>query len=240
MKLNIAICEDEPLQTEYLKTSVTTWAESSGNLCNIMTFSSSEAFLFEYENNNIFDILFLDVEMSPSGVNKSAPDGIELAKRIRKNDKRAEIIFVTSHFELISEGYEVDALHYLIKPVPYGKLSAVLDKALTMLSREPLSVIINVDGETVKLNERDILYVESFLHYIIIHTVNGEYKIKENLSSFSEKLSDMFFRVHRSYLVSLAYVTRISRTSVILNNKTELPLSRGLYDKINRAFINKN
>ena len=81
------------------------------------------------------------------------------------------------------------------------------------------------------------LYVESFLHYISIHTTEREYNIKENISSFEEKLSKGFFQTHRSYLVSLKYITRISRTSVTLEGGIELPLARGKYDEINRAYI---
>lgn len=232
MKYRIAICDDEQNQIEYITSIVTSWSNHKGHSCEIRTFASAEAFLFEYEEDKAYDILLLDVEMKNM-------NGIELAKRIRKDNNRAEIIFITSHFEFVGEGYEVDALHYLIKPTSVEKLTQVLTKAAEKLSVEPPSVVISCEGETVKLYESDILYVESFLHYIVIHTKDNEYKIKENISVFENKVSDVFYRIHRSYLVSLKYITRISRTSVNIGN-TELPLSRGKYDNINRAFIEHN
>lgn len=232
MKYRIAICDDEQNQIEYITSIVTSWSNHKGHSCEIRTFASAEAFLFEYEEDKAYDILLLDVEMKNM-------NGIELAKRIRKDNNRAEIIFITSHFEFVGEGYEVDALHYLIKPISVEKLTQVLTKAAEKLSVEPPSVVISCEGETVKLYEADILYVESFLHYIVIHTKDNEYKIKENISVFENKVSDVFYRIHRSYLVSLKYITRISRTSVNIGN-TELPLSRGKYDNINRAFIEHN
>lgn len=232
MKYRIAICDDEQNQIEYITSIVASWSAHEGHGCEIRTFASAEAFLFEYEEDKAYDILLLDVEMK--NIN-----GIELAKRIRKDNNRAEIIFITSHFEFVGEGYEVDALHYLIKPISVEKLTQVLTKAAEKLSVEPPSVVISCEGETVKLYESDILYVESFLHYIVIHTKDNEYKIKENISVFENKVSDVFYRIHRSYLVSLKYITRISRTSVNIGN-TELPLSRGKYDNINRAFIEHN
>lgn len=232
MKYRIAICDDEQNQIEYITSIVASWSAHEGHSCEIRTFASAEAFLFEYEEDKAYDILLLDVEMKNM-------NGIELAKRIRKDNNRAEIIFITSHFEFVGEGYEVDALHYLIKPISLEKLTQVLTKATEKLSVEPLSVVISSDGETVKLYESDIRYVESFLHYIVIHTKDKEYKIKENISVFENKVSDVFYRIHRSYLVSLKYITRISRTSVNIGN-TELPLSRGKYDNINRAFIEHN
>lgn len=232
IKYKIAICDDEQNQIEYIASLVTSWSACEGHNCEVHTFASAEAFLFAYEDDKAYDILLLDVEMKNM-------DGIELAKHIRKDNNRAEIIFITSHFEFAGEGYEVDALHYLTKPVPADKLSKVLSKATEKLSAEPPSVIITCDGETVKVFESDILYVESFLHYIVIHTKNKEYKIKESISAFETTLSDSFYRIHRSYLVSLKHITRISRTSVHIGS-TELPLSRGKYDGINRAFIEHN
>ena len=232
MKYKIAICDDEQNQIEYITSIVASWSAHEGHGCEIRTFASAEAFLFEYEEDKAYDILLLDVEMKNM-------NGIELAKRIRKDNNRAEIIFITSHFEFVGEGYEVDALHYLIKPISAEKLTQVLIKAAEKILVEPPSVVISCEGETVKLYEADIRYVESFLHYIVIHTKDNEYKIKENISVFENKVSDVFYRIHRSYLVSLKYITRISRTSVNIGN-TELPLSRGKYDNINRAFIEHN
>lgn len=232
MKFKIAICDDEQNQIDYMASIVASWSAHTGHNCEIRTFASAEAFLFEYEEDKAFDILLLDIEMENM-------NGIELAKRIRKDHNRAEIIFITSHFEFVWEGYEVDALHYLTKPLSAEKLTQVLSKAADKLSVEPPSVVISCDGETLKLYESDILYAEAFLHYIVIHTKDNEYKIKEPISVFENKVSDDFYRIHRSYLVSLKYITRISRTSVTIGNST-LPLSRGKYDDINRAFIEHN
>lgn len=232
MRYKIAICDDEQEQIEHMASIISAWSTQNSYSCDITAFTSAEEFLFHYENNKAYDILLLDVEMENI-------TGIDLAKRIRKDDGRVEIIFITSHFEFIGEGYEVDALHYLLKPVSKAKLMQVLGKAVEKLSVEPPSVVINCDGDTVKLFESGILYIESFLHYIIIHTGDNEYRIKESISAFEQKLSDDFYRIHRSYLVSLKHITRISRTTVNIG-KLELPLSRGKYDDINRAFIEHN
>ena len=232
MKYKIAICDDEQDQIEYISSVVSKWGSQNDCVCDISVFNSAEAFLFEYEDNKAYDILLLDVEM------KSIP-GIELAKRIRKDNNRSEIIFITSHFEFVGEGYEVDALHYLLKPIDDNKLIQVLNKAADKLSVEPTFVVISCEDGTIKLYESDILYVEAFLHYIVIHTKDKEYRIKESISAFEEKLSGDFYRIHRSYVVSLKHITRISRTSVNIGN-LELPLSRGKYDDVNRAFIEHN
>ncbi len=233
MKLNIAVCDDEQQQTEAMRAAVQAWAQKSSYICSISIFSSAEAFLFEYDRDNSYDILLLDVEME-------GMSGVELAKKLRQDGFCSEIIFITSHFEFYGEGYEVDALHYLIKPIDKEKLASVLEKAVCRLAKEPASVIISCEGETRKLPERDILYVEAMLHYTLIHTAGCEYKVKENLSELATKLSEDFYHTHRSYYVSLKHIRRISRTSVVLDHGEELPLSRGKYDDINRAFIERN
>lgn len=223
----IAVCDDEPEQAQWLLSAVEDWSQGRAD-----GFNSAEALWFAYEGGE-YDILLLDVEME--GIS-----GLELAKRLRGAGSRAEIVFITSHFEFAGEGYEVDALHYLIKPVTREKLFQVLDKAAERLSSGPRPVVISCGGETVKLYEPDILYVESFRHDIVIHTRTGEYKLKENISAFEERLSADFYRAHRSYLVSLKAVARIGRSEVTLDDGTQIPLARGKYDGINRAFIQRN
>jgi len=232
--MKIAICDDELSQIEYIESILAQWGKKKELSHTLETYPSAESFLFAYEDSKDYDILLLDVEMGELS-------GIDLAKRLRRDKSSAEIIFLTSHFEFYGEGYEVDALHYLIKPIAAEKLMTVLDKAMEKRATEPASILITCEGETLKLYERDILYVESLLHYIVIHGQSEkEYRIKENISSFEQKLSDDFFRIHRSVLVNLKQIVRISKTNVTLENGVELPLARGKYDALNEAFIARN
>lgn len=248
MRYKIAICDDFQKDVELMALTVKRWAQKESVSVEVRTFPCAEEFLFQYEEQKDYHILLLDVEMR-------GMSGIELAKKIRRENDRVEIIFITSHFEFSGEGYEVDALHYLVKPVAPDKLMEVLSKAARRLAEEPAFVTVALEGGILKLFEDDILYVEAFLHYIVIHvrsgiytegnrrtkgdigSMNPAYKIKENISAFAERLSGAFYRTHRSYLVSLRHVVRISRTSVLLDNGAEVPLARGKYDGINRAFI---
>ena len=230
MGYKIAICDDVAEERNALSTIVERWSEQTNNKVNTEAFPSAENFLFDYEEHKDYDILLLDVEMT-------GLSGIDLAKRIRKENKRVEIVFITSHFEFAGEGYEVDALHYLVKPVRTEKLFEVLTKAAECLKKEPPYVVIECEGEIIKLTQDDILYVESQLHYINIYTKKTVYKMKRNLSSFEQELEEYFYRVHRSYLVNLKAVIRISRTGVMLSGNVEIPLARGKYDEINEAYI---
>ena len=96
------------------------------------------------------------------------------------------------------------------------------------------------DGETVKLYERDILYAEALAHETAVCTARETYRVRESLTALAGRLSADFFRTHRSYYVSLKHVRRISRTTVTLDDGTEVPLARGRYDAMNRAYIERN
>lgn len=230
--MRIAIIDDQPTDLEYIAALVSLWAKDRAETVVSVPFPSAEAFLFEYSEDQDFDILLLDVEMT-------GEDGITLAKRLRREGCSAEIVFVTSHFELAGEGYEVDALHWLVKPVSREKLSAVLTKASERLSAAPPSVVVSSEGETIRLTEREILYTEAFLHYLVIHTDDREVRIKDNMGGFAGRLSEDFFRIHRSVLVNLRRIVKITRTEVTLDSGDVLPIARGKYDAVNRAFIER-
>ena len=121
-----------------------------------------------------------------------------------------------------------------------GKVEEVLSKAKQKIESGEISIIIHCNGEMVKIYEKEILYLESLSHYITIYTKDKEYKIKANISTFAQELSEDFYQTHRSYLVSLKHIMRISRDRVTLDNAVQVPLARGKYDQINRAYIERN
>lgn len=234
-ELKIAVCEDDPSQARAVAELVSRWEPASAggekmHRSRIRTYASAEAFLWDYEKERDFNLLLLDIEMK--GIS-----GVELARRLRQEGSRAQIIFLTSHTEFYGEGYEVDALHYLVKPLQEEKLRQVLDRAARRLLCEPPFILINTEGQTIKLYEREIYYVEAFLHYICFVTREGTFRVREKISEAEQRLSDAFFRPHRSYLISLAFVKRITRSEVYMEDGSRLPLARGKYDGINRAYI---
>ena len=148
MKLNIAICDDEQIQVEYLRASVDKWARSRRYPVEITTYPSAEAFLFEYSENKSFDILLLDVEMGKM-------NGVDLAKYIRRENHVIQLIFVTGFYEYFSDGFDVSALHYLIKPATEAKLFPVLDRAVQNLAYRERSVLLSTaDGKGIRIKKR--------------------------------------------------------------------------------------
>lgn len=230
MKLNIAICDDEQNQIEYLKEILQTWLGRTRHIAEISAFPSAEAFLFEYSENQNFDVLLLDIEMS--GMN-----GVELARKLRKQTDALQIIFVTGYDEYISDGYDVAALHYLMKPLKEEKLLAVLERAVKLIADREKTLLLNVTGSVVKCPLDQIVYIEAQQNYVVIHTQKENYRVKRTLSSVEEELGGGFFRTGRSYIVGLRYVSKISKTEIIMDDGTAIPLGRGLFETANKAFI---
>jgi DNA-binding LytR/AlgR family response regulator len=230
MKLTIAICDDEQTELKYLNMLVKHWADDRGIAIHIRTFISAENFLFTYEENKSFDILLLDIEMGKM-------NGVELAKHIRRENEGIQIIFITGFSDFIAEGYEVSALHYLLKPVNEKKLSEVLDKAQKGLSQKQKSIIVAVDGQSYRIPMGKIMLCESFAHSTVITTKSNSYNVRLSISELKNQLDETFIQCHRSYLVGISHISHISKTDVFLDNGHMIPLSRRLYNEVNQAFI---
>lgn len=225
----IAICDDDRTQIQYLTSLVSEWERERGLLAKIRVFESAEQFLFQYAEEKDIDILLLDIEMG--GMN-----GVELAKRIRQDNRELQIIFITGYMEYIGEGYDVEALHYLLKPVAQDRLADVLDRGLERLKGRRKSLLLSIGDETVRLPLYEIRYLEVCKNYVTVHG-KEDYTVKKTLAQLEQQLDEAFARTGRSYIVNLQYVKKITRTEVFLKDGAVLPLSRGLYEDLNRAFI---
>lgn len=231
MTCKLAICDDSGECAQLINGLVTQWAQRSGVEVQTALFPSAEAFLFQYEEERDFDILLLDVEMG-------GMDGVELAKRVRREDDAVQIVFITGYTDYIAEGYEVSALHYLTKPVNAEKLFQVLTRAMGRLARNEPVLTLELPGETVRVPLSKIRYVDVLHNYATIHT-DRDYVVKRSLGEIEQELDQCFFRIGRSCIVNLAFVKRVSRTEVELTDGTALPLPRGQYEKLNRAIIHR-
>ena len=230
MKLKIAICDDEQNQIEYLTSLVSSWSMGEGHCCKISAFPSAEAFLFAYEDDKAYDILLLDIEMGNM-------TGVELAKTIRQSNDTVQIVFITGFPDFIAEGYEVSALHYLIKPVSEGKLRSVLDKATINLSKAEKRLCITYDRQIDYVPLNKIMYIESQKQYVHIHTTDETYRVKISLADIGTQLDEYFFKCQRSFIVNLRYISRINSDCVVLKNDVKVPISRGMADKIGKEII---
>ena len=229
MAYHIAICDDNSTDAGYLSGLLERWAGQREIRLHTDTFSSAEAFLFHYEEKKEYDILLLDIEMSRM-------DGVSLARTVRKENETVQIIFVTGYSDYIAEGYDVAALHYLLKPVREEKLFQVLDRAVEKLHRNERTLTLELSGEVRRIPLYKIRYLEVYKNYVTVHG-KEDYTVKKTLGEFEALLDERFFRLGRSYILNLTCVERVTRTEVTLNDGTVLPISRNMYEPLNRAII---
>lgn len=231
MNLRIAICDDSAADRDYLAGLAHHWAGQRLHTVQLALYPSAESFLFAYAEDKTVQILLLDIEMGQM-------DGVTMARTLRKDNDGVQIVFITGYSDYIADGYEVEALHYLMKPVDENKLFSVLDRAADKLCRNEQVLTLELSGETVRLPVYQIRYAEVQGNYVTVHA-KSDYTAKMTLSELETRLDDSFFRLGRSALVNLGYVARVTKTAVTLNDGSVLPLPRGAYDRINRAIINR-
>lgn len=230
MAYRIAIVDDSNIDAEYVQGILNNWAELRQTKIQTEVFPSAESFLFRYAEDKAWDILLLDIEMGTM-------DGVSLAKKIRQENDAVQIVFITGFADYISEGYEVSALHYLMKPVKQDKLFGVLDRAVAAMQKTERVILLPVGGEMLRLPVSQVQYAEAFSHTVAIVTETDTIQVKMSISEIEKMLGDGFIRSHRSYLVGLKHISRLSKAEVILDNGKTLPLSRSAAATVHKAFI---
>lgn len=231
MTYRVAICDDSAADAAFVETIVAEWAGSRGMELDTKAFSSAEKFLFAYEEDKNYDILLLDVEMGRM-------NGVDMAKAIRKENEAVQIVFITGYSDYIAEGYDVAALHYLMKPVSREKLFAVLDRAVEKLRRNARCLNLECGGEMVRLPLYEVRYLDVHQNYVTVHA-KRDYTVKRSLAEFEPELDDSFARVGRAMILNLKVIRRVTKKEVTLADGTVLPLPRGAYDALNRAIIER-
>lgn len=230
MYYQIAICDDSKIDTQYITNFVKCWAQEANISVHIDAFPSAEAFLFHYEEKKDYDILLLDVEMG-------AMNGVTLAKTLRKENDTIQIVFLTGYSDYISEGYEVAALHYLLKPVQKEKLFSVLYRALDKVKKNEKILNLETRSEILRIPIYEIRYADVTGNYVTIHA-KKDYTLKMTLGKLEKLLDERFYRAGRSVIVNITNISRVTKAEIKLRDGTVIALPRGAYEGINRAIIN--
>ena len=224
---HIGICEDEPAQQSYLEKCIRTWAEAAGCRVVIDIYDSGEQFLFDYEDREAFDLLILDIQMGQL-------NGMEVARKIRQQNRQVKIIFLTGVADYALEGYEVGAARYLLKPLKQEQLEPLLDTVWQEIKQAAgATYVFSQNGQTHRVPFRDIIYLEAEGHYLSMITRGGHYQWKSSFTSVADTFEAQgFFLLKRG-----EYVNRITKTDCILESGEQLPVSKNRYRQLNEAFI---
>lgn len=235
MNLNIAVCDDESKEIQLIMTYLKTYEMQYDDNLNISVHNSAASLLRVYTKPHMFHILFLDVEM---------PDinGLELAERIRLlPDRKVKIIFISNYPEYMQDSFDVQAFHYLKKPLKYEQFLKIMKRLIQEFKEDVSSrILVEKDESSVLIERSEVLYFEAIkgernrLHLV---TLNDEITVKGCLTEFESQLKTMnFILPNRSCLVNMNHVHFIQRNCIILDNNETIPLSRRREKDIKNLF----
>ncbi len=218
--IKVCIVEDEIEQAEHLMTYIERYGDQTGQQFSVTHLYDGLDIVEDYKSE--YDIILMDIQMKHL-------NGMEAVEKIRKVDQDVIIIFITSTVRYAVQGYAVDALGYVLKPVPYTQFEQIFDKATVRVKSKQQRVYIrvSVEDKQVKIDCANIIYIESQRNNVILHCEGKDYVTAGPLKKFDELLTDKgFSKCHNAYLVNLAHVESVQREEILLTNGTALPISR--------------
>lgn len=231
--MNVIICEDEKYWIQEIKSSLLRWSEARGIDCNCSCFSVPKELITYIESHKDIDLLLLDISLGEKEV-----DGMTLAKHIRKIGSAVPIIFITSDSTKAAEGYLVEAVGFLSKPIDDTRFALFLDKSVQRQKGRKTIKLIS-EGHMINIFQKDINYVEIDNHTITFHTVQGNISLRGTLAEVLAELDETsFVQIHRSYVVALDKINSLKTNypyavEIVENNKTVyLPVSRKYKERL--------
>ena len=225
MKTRCLLVDDEPIALDILETYLTRLPEIEIVARCTDAFRAMEILRLKH-----IDLMFLDIKMPQF-------DGLSFIRSLQKPPK---VILTTAYREYALEGYDLNVVDYLLKPIPFERFVKAIDRyyeqrteaSAAVLQAEPaqavreLFIYLKADKKTIKVYMKDIFYIESLKDYVVIHKRDAKIIAREKISRLEDALpQEMFLRVHRSYIVSVPKITAITAESVEIG-KIEIPIAR--------------
>ncbi|MCL2815051.1 MAG: LytTR family DNA-binding domain-containing protein [Oscillospiraceae bacterium] len=236
--MKVVICEDEKAFSDQLAGYIKEWAAEKGVLVDIFKYTTAEEFLYEWQDGEDYDIIFLDIIMGYI-------DGMELAEKIRETNTDIPIVFVTNikEYRYAADGYEVSAMRYLEKPVQKEKIFYCLDQ-VNQADRIKKYFLLKDAERTFRIPHEDIIYISVYSHTATAVTASKRYEFRKTTSQILEELDDaLFVKCHKAYIINIRRVESVSKTCAIMSNGDEIPISKNIaweiYDMFHKYNTNK-
>lgn len=210
--MRIAICDDQQMFVDRLKSLII------DEEAEIYVFNSGDELL---KSNVDFDIVLLDIEMPGT-------DGLNTAAELYKRNRKTLLLFITSHREYLTKGYEFRAFRYVLKSEPDEFVRQNIQDAIEEYRNYDFYITVNYKGMVAKVLSTQIIYIESFGHTVTIHTENKDYIGQNKFKDICNLLAQHgFVQCHKSYMVNMRCIESIEKNSCInITNGTKIPIGR--------------
>ena len=224
--MRIGVCDDEKNIRELISNKIKKEYPNS----EIIFFKSGEELLLESKD---IDILLLDIQMP-------GRNGIEIARELRKKDKKVIIIFVTAVEDYVFEAFDVNAFNYIVKPIDDARFRDILDKAINKCNFSGTDevdtnyVIVNNRGMHTKVKLEEIVYAEVFNRKVVIHKIDEEIEYYGKMSDLEALTNENFFRTHRAYLINFKYVEKYDAKTVYMEKGKALMAKKNYPDFVKK------
>ncbi len=233
MRTKCIIVDDEPLAIEIIESYI----QKIDNL-ELVAKCSTAIEAFDILSTKKIDLIFLDIQMPEL-------TGLDFLKALAKPPK---IIITTAHRKYAIEGFELDVLDYLLKPISFDRLLKAIDKYNKSAENETIVtqpksnsgeedfIYVKENKKVIKISINDILFIEGLKDYVVIHTLAKKTVTKSTISAIEKKLSgNKFLRIHRSFIVSLLHIDAFTATSIEIGKK-ELTIGRSYKQSVMKAL----
>ncbi|WP_286082275.1 LytR/AlgR family response regulator transcription factor [Parablautia intestinalis] len=218
--IRIAICDDEKHMSDHIRSFVSDFFRKKNREISLRMFSSGEELL---SYNGQIDILFLDIQMKEM-------DGMETARKLRADQFRGFLVFITVLKEMVFQSFEVQAYDYLVKPVDKKQFEKTMERLYASMqhknaSEDSLLVQRGYEGRIIR--EDEIVFCEIIDRKIYLNLASGEVvDYYERIEKLETKLDNRFYRCHRSYLINLKHLKGYKNGTAYMDNGKEIPVSR--------------
>jgi two-component system LytT family response regulator len=177
------------------------------------------------------DLIFLDIEMP-------LIKGTDFLKNL---DRKPKVIFTTAYREYALEGFELNVVDYLLKPINFTRFLKAIEKFLEQANTkielpEPKYIFIQSNKKNIKIELDEVLYIESLKEYMQIHFKDRKVIFKGGLTAFEEKLNSSFLRIHRSYIVNTDKITAFTMRDIEIG-RIEIPIGDTYKDNVLKKIV---
>ncbi|SDI52077.1 DNA-binding response regulator, LytR/AlgR family [Pseudobutyrivibrio sp. 49] len=226
--MKLVIVEDNEAACVRLKNIIYSWATTNNIECELRMFNSGEGFFAAKIKTDDICAFFLDIELGEMS-------GVDVAHRLRNNNYNGDIIFLTAFQEYVFQGYNVRAMNYILKPAEPTNVKKCLDEIYAKNIKEFYTY--HYRSEVISIPYKDIICFISNLHNVETVTLSKTYIEHLTFNEIIDCIPGTFIQIHRSYIVNLSHVYRMTRNSVVLSNNMELSIGRSFAKSVSEKFI---